>query len=551
MAGRIPESFIDELMARVDIVEVIDARVPLRKTGKEYAACCPFHDEKTASFTVSPTKQFFHCFGCGAHGSAIGFLMDYEHLDFVSCVEELASRVGMEVPREGADDSPGDSVSRSLYPLLEKISAHYQAQLRDSEHAPQAVDYLKLRGLSGEIAARFGIGFAAPGWRNVLDGFGVDQAHVDWLKLAGMVIENDQGKVYDRFRERVMFPIRDRRGRVIGFGGRVLGDDTPKYLNSPETPVFHKGRELYGLYEACLAERKLERLLVVEGYMDVVALAQAGLSAVVATLGTATTTEHLQLLFRVTPEVVFSFDGDRAGRDAAWKALLTSLPHLQAGRQIRLLMLPDGEDPDTLVRKEGADAFRARMAKATPLSEYYFAHLCADLDMQSMDGRARLVELARPHIALLPPGAFRELMLARLAEVSGLQLDKLEALLRGDKPPERATRPVRRAAQRPISSQQVMTPMRRAIAILIQNPHLSQKVGDVESLRNLPIAGIDLLLQLIEVTRNSPTLTTGGLLERWRDSEQVKHLSVLAQHDLVVSEDVLEDELAGALDSNT
>ena len=357
MAGRIPPSFIDDLLARIDIVDLIGQRIALRKAGKDFQARCPFHDERTPSFTVSPDKQFYHCFGCGAHGTAIGFLMEHDRLAFREAVEELAQRVGLVIPSDGEPIRTGPDQG-PLYQVLEQAAELYRQQLRSHPEAARAVDYLKGRGLTGEIAARYGLGYAPSGWDFLLSRLGRDPAGRQRLLQAGLITDQD-GKSYDRLRERIVFPIRDRRGRVIGFGGRVLGDGKPKYLNSPETPVFHKGRELYGLYEAQKARRKLERLLVVEGYMDVIALAQFGIDYAVATLGTATTPEHLQLLLRSAPELVFCFDGDRAGRDAAWKALQTALPLATGNQSLRFLFLPEGEDPDTLVRAEGPGGLRA------------------------------------------------------------------------------------------------------------------------------------------------------------------------------------------------
>jgi len=377
MAGRIPQHFIDDLLTRIDIVEVIDHRVPLKKAGHEYKACCPFHGEKTPSFTVSQVKQFYHCFGCGEHGNAISFLMDYEHMDFVEAIEALAHGAGIEVPREAGTDQAPQSSNQAAYDLLEQTAQYYQQQLRDHAEAQRAVDYLKERGLTGEVAARFGIGFAPPGWDNLTRALGNDKKIQQELLNTGLVIErNDSSGIYDRFRDRIQFPIHDRRGRTIGFGGRVINkDDTPKYLNSPETPVFHKGRELYGLYEARKAMRKLVRILVVEGYMDVVALAQFDINYAVATLGTATTHDHLETLFRTVPEIIFCFDGDRAGRQAAWRALENTLPVLRDGRAARFLFLPDGEDPDSQVRKTGKTGFEAAMDQATHLSDFFFDQL--------------------------------------------------------------------------------------------------------------------------------------------------------------------------------
>jgi DNA primase len=441
MAGRIPQSFIDDLLDRVDIVDVIDRRVKLRKTGKNYSARCPFHDEKTPSFSVNPEKQFYYCFGCGAGGNALGFVMDYENIDFPQAVETLASTQGLDVPREttpGDRGQPGGAAqappNKPLYDLLERSAAYYRDALRGHGDRERAVDYLKGRGLSGVIARDFGLGFAPPGWDNLLRHLGDDEAAIKRAVEAGVVVRNDAGRVYDRFRDRIVFPIRDRRGRVIAFGGRVLGDEKPKYLNSPETPVFHKGRELYGLYEARRANRRLERILVVEGYMDVIALAQAGISYAVATLGTATSTEHLERIFRVVPEVVFCFDGDEAGRKAAARALHSALPTMADGRQARFLFLREGEDPDSLVRKEGPGAFLDLVEAAQPLEEFLFASQAEGLDTGTMEGRASLSKRALPLIRELPKGVFRELMFQALAERTGLEL---ESLMRLELPPPR------------------------------------------------------------------------------------------------------------------
>ncbi|NIP82922.1 MAG: DNA primase, partial [Gemmatimonadetes bacterium] len=353
MAGRIPRQFIDDLLSRVDIVDVVDEYVPLKKGGKDHKACCPFHNEKTPSFTVSADKQFYHCFGCGAHGTAIGFLMEYAHMDFVEAVEDLAARAGLEVPREAGSGQREESL-QPIYDILARASAWYQKQLRQHPEAGSAKDYLKGRGLSGEIAAQFQLGFAPTGWDNLLGAIGATDAERALMARAGLLVDKGGGGFYDRFRGRVIFPILDRRGRTIGFGGRVLGDDTPKYLNSPESAIFHKGRELYGLYQARKAAGKPERLIVVEGYMDVVALAQHGIRNAVATLGTAATEAHLEQLFRVSQDVVFCFDGDEAGRRAAWRALETALPAMHDGRQAFFMFLPEGQDPDSLVRERGA-----------------------------------------------------------------------------------------------------------------------------------------------------------------------------------------------------
>jgi DNA primase len=547
MAGKIPQQFIDELMTRIDIVDVIDARVPLKKGGRDYMACCPFHSEKTPSFSVSQTKQFYHCFGCGAHGTAIGFLMEYDHLGFVDAVQELAGRVGLTVPRE-ALAAADDSGNQELYDILEQAAGYYRRQLREHGGAARAVEYLKKRGLSGEIAATFAIGYAPPGWDNILKALGGDAQRELLLLRAGLLIDKPEGGRYDRFRDRIMFPIHDRRGRIIGFGGRVLDDSTPKYLNSPETPVFHKGRELYGLYLARNRVRHLTRLLVVEGYMDVVALGQYDINYAVATLGTATTSDHLEQLYRATPEVVFCFDGDRAGRAAAWRALETALPILREGRQARFLFLPDGEDPDSMVRKEGKERFEARLVDAMPLSTFFFDELAKQVDTGSVDGRARLAELAKPLLSKLPEGVFRQMMLEQLGSIVGLGAEKLTMLIgtgspRAGENRAPAPRPVRKAFQ----SAATKSPVRRAIALLLHQPSLAQQAGDPRRLADLDVAGMALLVSLLELLQSQPHLSSGAVLERWRDSPEAEPLMKLATLPLETPEDGMAAEFVGAI----
>ena len=434
MAGRIPQTFIDDLLARVDIVDVVDSRVKLKKTGRNYSACCPFHKEKTPSFSVSPDKQFYYCFGCGASGNAIGFVMDFDHLDFPAAVDNLAGTQGMEVPREQGSRQGRRPDYSELYELMTRASDYYQEQLKAAPDAPRVINYLKQRGLDGQTCKQFGIGFAPRGWDNLQNLLATSDEKEEQLIKTGMLVENEESKKrYDRFRDRVMFPIRDSRGRIIAFGGRVLGDAKPKYLNSPESPIFHKGRELYGLYEAKKNNRSLDRILVVEGYMDVVALSQLGISNAVATLGTATTLEHMQRLFKTVPEVVFCFDGDDAGRRAAWRALESTLPNMQDGRQARFLFLPQGEDPDSMVRQEGSEQFLQRIQdQALSLDSFLFKELEDGLDLHTMDGRARLTKLAQPYLSKLPDGIFRQLLLQKLSELTGLDSSRLEAHLSTD-----------------------------------------------------------------------------------------------------------------------
>ncbi|HET7396813.1 MAG TPA: DNA primase [Gammaproteobacteria bacterium] len=536
--ARIPPGFIEELLTRIDIVEVIDKRVPLKKHGHEFAACCPFHNEKTPSFYVSPAKQFYHCFGCGVHGTAIGFLMDYEHMEFPDAVRELASIAGVEVPEEQGGAQEKASSNAPLYDVLDKAARFYREQLKT---ATAAIDYLKQRGLTGEIAGQFGIGYVPAGWDNLLKQFDGKDGTNRQLLTAGMLIRKDDGRYHDRFRERIMFPIRDNRGRIIAFGGRVLGKDEPKYLNSPETPLFHKGRELYGLYEARQTLRNISRLMVVEGYMDVVALHQHGVAYAVATLGTATTADHLQRLFRVAPEVVFCFDGDRAGRSAAWRALENALPEAREGRQIMFLFLPDGEDPDTLVRKEGKEAFEARLKQATPLSRFLTESLVAQTDLGSAEGRARLVELARPHLNRVPAGVFHDMLkdeIARLAQVDSGKLTMLNQAA-----PSRAATQAGRHDSRPL----LTSPVRKAIALLLHRPQLAALAGVPESLGSVTLKGAEVLKELVEFAQSHPHINGAGLLEHWRDTDTGATLMKLAQAELVTPPEAMESEFTAVM----
>jgi len=510
MRGRIPDSFIDELLARVDIVDVIERRVPLKKAGREWTACCPFHDERSPSFYVSPAKQFYHCFGCGVHGSAVKFLMEYERLEFPDAVEELAQSVGLTVPREGGHDERPREDKTDLYALLDASASWYQQQLPKSAEA-QA--YCKKRGLDADTIARFRLGWAPAGFDGVIKALGTSDKRLQLLNEAGMVASNERGNKYDRFRERLMFPILDRRGRVIAFGGRVLqSEQGPKYLNSPETPLFHKGRELFALWQVKQANSKLERIVVVEGYMDVIALHQAGLPIAVATLGTATTPEHTEVLFRAAPDVVFCFDGDRAGRAAAWKALESALPRLRDGRQAYFLFLPDGEDPDSLVRKEGKDGFEKRIREAMPLSDYFFNELSHDVNMSSLDGRARLAERARPLIAKLPDGAFRDLMAQELERRSGARTT-FEAPA------------AQRAVQRPVAVQRSL--VRSAIALLLAQPGLAERVARPYGFLRLDKPGVELLAELIDLARARPGVNPASLVEHYAERPEYPALQKL------------------------
>lgn len=518
--GRIPKDFIDQLLTRVDIIEVIGSRIPLKKAGREYQACCPFHNEKTPSFTVSPTKQFYHCFGCGAHGSAISFIMEYDHMSYPEAIEALARHVGIPVPREGAQNtSTRKSTNKNLYSLMEEAMAWFQAQL--PQH-PVAGEYLRQRGLDSAIIARFGIGYAPSGWDHLkrkLAAYGEDK-----LLAAGILTQNEAGKVYDRFRERIMFPIRDKRGRVIGFGGRVLGNDTPKYLNSPETEIFHKGSELYGLFEARQHTRNLERLLVVEGYMDVIALAQYGITYAVATLGTATTPEHVKLLFRTVPEIIFCFDGDKAGKQAAWRALENSLSELQDGKNIRFMFLPTGEDPDTHIRQVGKEAFESSLDKALPLTKFLLIGLNSQLKFREnytlnvAEDRARFTLKVNELLEKMPNTLQKKELIPELLRLGYHAEVGQTKYSRQHKPPEIHRRLHEQVVRR--------TPMRHAIALLLEYPHLAQEVGNPEQWARYEVAGINLFLAILEIIEAHPHINTAALMEQFRGTE---HEAVLAR----------------------
>ncbi|AUH02264.1 DNA primase [Pectobacteriaceae bacterium CE70] len=535
MAGRIPRAFINDLLARTDIIDLIDARVKLKKQGKNYHACCPFHHEKTPSFTVNGDKQFYHCFGCGAHGNAIDFLMNYDRLEFIECIEELATMYGLEVPYEtGTGPTQFERHQRqSLYGLMEQLNTFYQQNLNQPAGA-SAMQYLTKRGLSAEVIRHFAIGYALPGWDNALKRFGRSNDDRSTLNDAGMLVTNEQGRTYDRFRERVMFPIRDKRGRVIAFGGRVLGDGLPKYLNSPETEIFHKGRQLYGLYEAQQKYPELKRLLVVEGYMDVVALAQFGIDYTVASLGTATTADHIQLLFRATDQVICCYDGDRAGREAAWRALETALPYLNDGRQLRFMFLPDGEDPDTLVRQEGKDAFELRIEQAMPLSVFLFETLQHQVDMSTPDGRTKLSSLVLPLISQVPGETLRLYLRQQLGTKLGILDDsQLDRLL-----PKMSEQTSYQPPQLKV------TTMRILIGLLVQNPGLSAEVPTLalEDIEESKVAGLELFLELVKTCDDSPGLNTGLLLEKYRESKYRKQLETMAAWNHMIVEEELEEK---------
>jgi DNA primase len=579
MAGLIPQGFIDDLLGRTDIVEVVGSRLKLKKTGKNFSALCPFHNEKSPSFSVSPDKQFYYCFGCGAGGNALSFVMDFERLDFPQAVEELARQAGVDVPREearpGSRQASQPRKDNPLYALLEQAAAFYRQQLRHHPKREVAVGYLKQRGLTGQIAKRYDVGFAPPGWDNLMGHLTTDTTEVKALIEAGLVVENpDSGKRYDRFRNRIIFPIRDSRGRTLGFGGRVLGDDKPKYLNSPETPVYHKGQELYGLYEARQANRQLDDVVVVEGYMDVIALAQHGVTNAVATLGTATTEDHLKRLFRIVNSVVFCFDGDRAGVQAAWRALNVCLPVMEDGRHVRFMFLPEGQDPDSLIRSEGQDAFRARMVQqAQPLTDYLFRHLSEEASPDSLEGKAHLATLALPLIEQVPGSMLRRLLRQQLEKLTGMDLDTvprqapaasnqqneyahLPDELMGerddseyyspqyanDAPAEQWAAPSRRPAansrpQRKGGSERsgVESPLLTAARTLLHHPQLAGLVKEANQFANEEREQAQLLVALIDALQKTPTLSTVQLLARWHGTEMGNQLSQLAEKEWLLN----------------
>lgn len=576
--GRIPESFIDDVLLRTDIVDLIDSRVKLKKAGKNYTACCPFHREKSPSFTVSREKQFYYCFGCGASGNAVSFLMDYERKGFLDSLNELAGRVGLEVPDTRDPDAPPRESQQPLYDQLEAAAAFFEQQLRTHRDKEKAVGYFRKRGLTGQIAKHYRLGYAPPGWDNLLTALGRDDDAKKRLLATGLIVKReDSQRVYDAMRDRVIFPIRDFRGRVIAFGGRVLTDEKPKYLNSPESPVFHKGQELYGLFEAKQAPGKLERVVVVEGYMDVVALAQYGITWAVATLGTATSTTHVERLFRLVPEVIFCFDGDEAGRRAAWRALESALPAMQDGKSASFLFLPSDEDPDSLVRKEGKERFVDRLVnEAEPLADFLFRHLGEGLKLDSLEGRSRLAMLAKPLIATLPDGLYREMLLGRLANLTQLETATLRAAVL-DTPPIAATRaesrpepaatqggpnfwpgneapaerprPRAAPAQRPpraAARLQVVTLADRAIRLLLQDPHQAS-LTSAEELVQLNQPAESLLVELVGHIQANPGISTPTLMIHWHGTDKQERLAALAASEFLTPNDGLDREFQDVL----
>jgi DNA primase len=565
MAGRIPQSFIDDLTARADIIELIGSRVELKKAGREYRACCPFHNEKTPSFWVSPQKQFYHCFGCGAHGTALGFLMEYDKLSFPEAIEELAGRLGLDVPREAGSNQPDNTGStQPLYDTNLKAAKFFAGVLPADNRAKE---YARKRGLTRETIEKFMIGFAPNSWNELLKKFGSTDADKKMLLECGLVIERERtdsrtlDRYYDRFRDRLMFPIRDSRGRVLAFGGRIIDQGEPKYLNSPETLLFHKGRELYGMYEVRQARSTLRRLMVVEGYMDVARLHQAGVNYAVATLGTATTPEHLRRIFKLVNEVVFCFDGDKAGRAAAWRALNNALPEAREGRQIRFLFLPEGHDPDSLVGEEGREAFEKRLDGSLPLSEYLATALAEQADLSHADGRAQYAELARPLVTKVAPGVYRDLLIDRLAESIKLSSARLNQLwfnevtdsrgnhLSGGDAPGDAGLPysaqTRRLAPRPRDGGGNKGLITKAVKLLVHFPTVARRISGAQlsQLEMNDDAGSRFLFELIDQLQQEPAAHTAQLLERWRERPELARMQALAAEEMLG-----QDEAAATLE---
>lgn len=525
MSGLIPRAFLDELLHRTDIVDLINSYIPLKKRGNSFLACCPFHTEKTPSFNVLDKKQFYHCFGCGASGNAISFVMNHLGHDFVETVDLLASRLGLSVPRENGSDKQNHSAD--LYQLLAKITIYYQNALKKS---PAAVSYLQQRGINGLIARHYQLGFALPGWNHLDKHFRTSKNE---LLQTGMLIKKDNGQCYDRYRERIMFPIHDKKGRLIAFGGRVINNnEKPKYLNSPESPIFQKNRELYGLYQAIQANNILANIIIVEGYLDVIALAQHGITNAVATLGTATSTYHIQLLSKYTQQIIFCFDGDEAGRQAAWKALESCLPHIEGGLDVRFIFLPDDQDPDSLVRQKGATGFTSYLNNATPLNDYFIDTLSRDCNLQIAAGKSQLISLAAPYINLIPEGSYKQLLIDELSRKTHLESHRISQIITNPNTEEASI------IQKSISR----SPTRLAIALLLQHPEIYFTCKEFINLNSLDGKGQEIIRQIIEYIEKNPKINTAGLIEQWRDDSQFNSIVKLAAWEHLVPENALIDE---------
>ena len=524
MAGKIPQDFINELLTRIDIVDVIDAYVPLKKAGKNHKACCPFHDEKTPSFNVNQDKQFYYCFGCTASGTAITFLMEHLHMGFVEAIKDLASRGGMEIPRESDTAANTTNQLNKLYTLTESVTKFYLEQLKDNKNKTNVINYLKERNINREIVVEFELGFAPPGWDNLVSLLGKSNQSIKELLNIGVIIQNDRGGYYDRFRDRLIFPIRDQRGRVIGFGGRVLGDEKPKYLNSPETIIFQKGRELYGLFQARKALKDLHELYIVEGYMDVIALAQFGIKNVVASLGTAATVEHMEKMFRITNKIIFCFDGDMAGGKAAWRALENSLPLLKNGRQVYFIFLPDNEDPDTFVRKNGKDAF-LNPEILMPLSKFLFNSIGNKINLEILEGRSEMINKTLPFLAKLPPDPYKDIVIKELSKITRYEIEDIHNQLSIS---NKTNLKEIKENNKNNTQNKGIEKIRWLIRCLLHQPSLALDIKSTESLSALQSSGISFLCKLIALIKKNPNITLAGILENWRDTKFEKRLCGLA-----------------------
>jgi DNA primase len=524
MSGLIPQHFINDLVSRVDIVDVLSKRIDLKKAGKEFKAVCPFHNDKNPSLTISPSKGFYHCFSCGAHGTALGFLMEYEHLSFVEAIESLASDLGLEVPYEKS--SKPIKQNNDLFLMMEKLQKKFQDNLKNES---KAIKYLKERGIDGTTAKKFGIGYAKKGWRNILDEFGKNEKQINLLTSLGLIIKKSDNSYYDRFRDRIIFPIRDARGRFIGFGGRVFNDEQPKYLNSPETSLFHKGKELYGLYECQQSMRDIDKLIVVEGYMDVIGLSQNGVEYAVASMGTATTNDHFNRLFRLTDSIFFCFDGDDAGLKAAWRALENSLIHLRDGRQIKFVFLPDGDDPDSYIANNGTSKFEKQLDSGKDLSDFLIDKISENIDLNSIDGKARMAERAKPFIGKIPDGIFKELIIDKLSASVGISSKKLTALISQVNTKE-SMKPKTRSYTKMMSQRSSKTQpsiIKKSIMLILNYPEAAKNIKH-HDFKDYKKPGIKILLKLIKTTQEESNINAASLIERWRDDNEGKHLAKLA-----------------------
>ena len=571
--ARLPQAFIDQVLDRTDIVDVVDRRVKLKKTGKNFSACCPFHQEKTPSFSVNPEKQFYYCFGCGAGGNALGFLMDYERMEFREAIESLAQAAGMEMPAEEADATPQIDHQKPLYESMEKATRLYESLLRKHPTRGRVVDYLKQRGLSGEIARDFRLGFAPEGWDNLMSTLSSEE-DIEHALTAGLLIENDSGRKYDRFRDRVIFPIVNQRGKVIAMGGRVLGDGKPKYLNSPETPLFSKSHELYGLHHIRKFAKNLSRIVVVEGYMDVIALAQFGIHYAVATLGTSVGKPHLEMLFRRVDQVVFCFDGDEAGRKAAFRGMEAALPMMEDGRQVKFLFLPEGEDPDSVVRNKGSQHLEHLFDNADPLETFLFDQMAQGIDLENMDGKARLSKLVAPYINLIPDGVFKTLLFKALATRTDMDVESLRRLREIEKPaaadydtaPDKEPGEMQSEADAPFDYPEGYEPLPnsenhygapthlepqsavllRALGLLVLKPSSASAITD----ELLPEQGgmlSNLLHDLVKQVRETPDLSTAALLGYWMGTDEGELLSEAAAKEVIDDEQHISEHLMAIL----